>query len=195
MGIYTTIRPKRATKRERRALCQAIVEAMDLFIHPIRVSSSGTCWLVADMTSRRCAIVDPIFGVDSAVGVDGVLEWVRGHLLVVRWILDTQPSEERCAVSRLLRSRLLCAQTCSGAEAQVEGYDRYVSVGDRLDLGNFVGRVVMPRLGPGEAMLGAVGYDFDGHVLASTCARGIEIRSPGTMSSAGAMPRLSQCPL
>ena len=132
---------------------------MSVIVHPFYEPSRGSySYIVANPESGCCAIIDPLLGIDESSGTtnthaaDLLLDWVRAHDFVVRWVLETQADEaSACAY---LKSHLLCAQSAVGAGSPAAGArDKALHDGDKLCLDHACGHVMaLPT--------GAVGYQF-----------------------------------
>ena len=110
---------------------------MELSVHPFFEPITGSwSYVVADVVSGTCAIIDPALGVDASDArvdtqiADSILDWVKAHDVVVRWIVDTHLHADRPSAASYLKSHLLCAETCiGGATPHISGYDRYLGRG------------------------------------------------------------------
>ncbi|MER9233473.1 MBL fold metallo-hydrolase [Mesorhizobium sp. M0622] len=73
--------------------------------------SGSVQYVVADMATRRCAIVDPVLDFDERSGAtstknaDALLDFVRESGLEVEWILDTHPHADHFSAAHYLRGR------------------------------------------------------------------------------------------
>ncbi|CCV04932.1 conserved hypothetical protein [Mesorhizobium metallidurans STM 2683] len=68
-------------------------------------------YVVADQTTKRCAIIDPILDFDERSGAtgtksaDALLDFVRERGLSVEWILDTHPHADHFSAAHYLKQR------------------------------------------------------------------------------------------
>lgn len=68
-------------------------------------------YVVADPTTKKCAIVDPVLDFDEKSGAtatrnaDRILEFVRNQGLTVEWILDTHPHADHFSAARYLKAK------------------------------------------------------------------------------------------
>ncbi|UVK40143.1 MBL fold metallo-hydrolase [Mesorhizobium sp. AR10] len=68
-------------------------------------------YVVADMATRRCAIIDPILDFDEKSGAtgtknaDAVLAFISENGLEVEWILDTHPHADHFSAAYYLRGK------------------------------------------------------------------------------------------
>lgn len=73
--------------------------------------SGSVQYVVADMATRKCAIIDPVLDFDERSGatatknVDALLDFVRESGLEVEWILDTHPHADHFSAAHYLRGR------------------------------------------------------------------------------------------
>ncbi len=142
---------------------------MALTIHPFFESTSGSySFVVANPESGTCAVIDAALGINE--GEQGlntdlaelIVDWVKAHGFVVRWILETHVHADRPSAAGYLKSRFLCAQTAIGANTpDVSGYDVLLSEGDKICLDHACGRVMET---PGHTP-GCVSYQFDDAVF------------------------------
>jgi glyoxylase-like metal-dependent hydrolase (beta-lactamase superfamily II) len=68
-------------------------------------------YVVADPSSRRCAIIDPVLDYDEKSGstatrnADAILDHVKANDLSVAWILDTHPHADHFSAAQYLKAR------------------------------------------------------------------------------------------
>lgn len=68
-------------------------------------------YVVADETTKRCAIIDPILDFDERSGAtgtesaDALLDFVRERGLSVEWILDTHPHADHFSAAHYLKQK------------------------------------------------------------------------------------------
>ncbi|CCV11089.1 MBL fold metallo-hydrolase [Mesorhizobium sp. STM 4661] len=68
-------------------------------------------YVVADQTTKRCAIIDPILDFDEKSGAtgtksaDALLDFVGDHGLSVEWILDTHPHADHFSAAHYLKQQ------------------------------------------------------------------------------------------
>lgn len=68
-------------------------------------------YVVADPSTKRCAIVDPVHDFDEKSGqtatlnADRILDFVRERGYAVEWILDTHPHADHFSAARYLRQK------------------------------------------------------------------------------------------
>ncbi|MER8392801.1 MBL fold metallo-hydrolase [Mesorhizobium sp. M1340] len=73
--------------------------------------SGSVQYVVADMATRKCAIIDPVLDFDERSGAtatknaDALLDFVRESGLEVEWILDTHPHADHFSAAHYLRGR------------------------------------------------------------------------------------------
>ncbi|MER8500659.1 MULTISPECIES: MBL fold metallo-hydrolase [unclassified Mesorhizobium] len=73
--------------------------------------SGSVQYVVADMATRKCAIIDPVLDFDERAGAtatknaDALLDFVRESGLEVEWILDTHPHADHFSAAHYLRGR------------------------------------------------------------------------------------------
>ncbi|MER8408655.1 MBL fold metallo-hydrolase [Mesorhizobium sp. M0185] len=73
--------------------------------------SGSVQYVVADMATRKCAIIDPVLDFDERSGTtatknaDALLDFVRESGLEVEWILDTHPHADHFSAAHYLRGR------------------------------------------------------------------------------------------
>ena len=137
---------------------------MSIVIHPFLEPGSGSySFVVANPESHTCAIIDAALGIcptgnaintDSA---DSMLDWIKAHKFVVRWILETHVHADRPSAASYLKSHLLCAQTAIGAlTPNISGYDILLREGDKICLDHECGLVLET---PGHTP-GCVSFQF-----------------------------------
>ncbi|MER9444382.1 MBL fold metallo-hydrolase [Mesorhizobium sp. M0340] len=73
--------------------------------------SGSVQYVVADMATRKCAIIDPVLDFDERSGAtatknaDALLDFVRESGLELEWILDTHPHADHFSAAHYLRGR------------------------------------------------------------------------------------------
>ncbi len=83
--------------------------------------SGSIQYVVADETTRRCAIIDPVLdfdeksGVTSTANADAILDFVARERLEVQWILDTHPHADHFSAAHYLKGKT-GAPTAIGAK-------------------------------------------------------------------------------
>ena len=167
---------------------------MSVIVHPFFEPSTGCySFIVTNPESRCCAIVDPLLGVnghgvaEDTCTADLMIDWVRAHDFVVRWILETDVRADVPSAGGYLKSHLLCAQFAAGNGcADASAYDKVLVDGDALCLDHACGRVLST---PSHTPAG-VSYQFGNAVLVG------DAFTPGTSTPSGgqcqAMRRLLQ---
>jgi hypothetical protein len=135
---------------------------MELMFQPFGESMRlAQTYVVVEPSSKTCTIFNPMLaaGVDAADSdcIDFMLDWIRGHELVVRWILD--PGARHPDAVAYLKSHLLCAQACASGNASCGVYDRELAGGELLKLGGAACRAFV-------GSRGSLAYGIDGLVVA-----------------------------
>lgn len=127
--------------------------------------TSSIQYVVADMTTRKCAIVDPVLDFDEKSGAtatrlaDEILDYVNAAGLSVEWILDTHPHADHFSSARYLKHKT-GARTAIGAQvvkvqelwkkiynlpdfpADGSQWDHLFAEGDRFKVGNIESRIL-----------------------------------------------------
>lgn len=73
--------------------------------------SGSIQYVVADPTTRHCAIIDPVLDFDEKSGgtatrsADAILDFVKANGLAVQWILDTHPHADHFSAARYLKAK------------------------------------------------------------------------------------------
>lgn len=73
--------------------------------------SGSIQYVVADMATRRCAIIDPVLDFDEKSGAtatktaDTLLDFINDERLAVEWILDTHPHADHFSAAHYLRQK------------------------------------------------------------------------------------------
>lgn len=68
-------------------------------------------YVVADPSTKRCAIIDPVLDFDEKSGAtstrsaDAILDFVKVNGLTVEWILDTHPHADHFSAARYLKAQ------------------------------------------------------------------------------------------
>ncbi|SMF20335.1 Glyoxylase, beta-lactamase superfamily II [Xaviernesmea oryzae] len=122
-------------------------------------------YVVADSTTKACAIIDPVLDFDEKSGsvgtgnADAILAFISRRGLVVEWILDTHPHADHFSAARYLKVRT-GARTgigehvrrvqqiwkdiynwpdfaCDGSQ-----WDRLFADGETFEIGTLQGRVI-----------------------------------------------------
>jgi len=81
--------------------------------------SSSIQYVVSDLATKRCAIVDPVLDFDEKSGAtnttnaDAILDYVADNGLTVEWILDTHPHADHFSAASYLKGKT-GAQTAIG---------------------------------------------------------------------------------
>ncbi|RCV86566.1 MBL fold metallo-hydrolase [Billgrantia montanilacus] len=134
--------------------------------------TSSVQYVVSDMATRRCAIIDPVHDFEEKSGAtathnaDALLRYVEQHELEVEWILDTHPHADHLSAAQYLKART-GAPTAIGIYVQkvqelwselyhwpdfpADGsqWDRLFAEGDTFRVGDLEGRVLFS---PGHTM-------------------------------------------
>ncbi|MCR4524507.1 MULTISPECIES: bifunctional sulfur transferase/dioxygenase Blh [Bosea] len=122
-------------------------------------------YVVADPTTMRCAIIDPVYEFDEKSGAtathqaDEILAYVAREGFTVEWILDTHPHADHFSAAHYLKQKT-GAQTAIGArvtdvqklwqglynwpELATDGsqWDRLFAEGDSFKVGELTGRAI-----------------------------------------------------
>ena len=122
-------------------------------------------YVVADPSTRLCAIVDPVLDFDEKSGAtathnaDRILDFVRESGFTVQWILDTHPHADHFSAAQYLK-RQTGARTAIGSEvvavqslwkglynwpdfpADGTQWDQLFADGDRFEIGGLEARVM-----------------------------------------------------
>lgn len=122
-------------------------------------------YVVTDPTTKRCAIIDPVYEFDEKSGstathqADEILAYVAREALTVEWILDTHPHADHFSAAHYLKQKT-GAPTAIGArvtdvqklwqgiynwpELATDGsqWDRLFVEGDSFKVGGLLGRVM-----------------------------------------------------
>ena len=162
-------------------------------MHPFLEPSTG-CYgfVVTNPESRCCAIVDPPLGINAqgaaqdTATADLIIDWVRAHDFVVRWILETDVRADAPSAGGYMKSHLLCAQFAAGSGcSDASAYDKVLADGDTLCLDHACGRVIST---PSHTPAG-VSYQFGNAVLV-----GDAFAAGGPAGQSLAVQRLLQLP-
>lgn len=127
--------------------------------------TSSIQYVVADMATRKCAIIDPVLDFDEKSGAtatrlaDEILDYVKAAGLSVEWILDTHPHADHFSSARYLKHKT-GARTAIGAQvvkvqelwkkiynfphfpADGSHWDHLFEKGDRFKVGNIESRIL-----------------------------------------------------
>lgn len=122
-------------------------------------------YVVSDPSTKRCAIIDPVFDFDEKSGAtgtmnaDAILAHVAAEGLTVEWILDTHPHADHFSAASYLKEKT-GAPIAIGAhvtdvqalwkgiynwpEMKTDGsqWDRLFAAGDSFSVGSLTGRVL-----------------------------------------------------
>jgi glyoxylase-like metal-dependent hydrolase (beta-lactamase superfamily II) len=77
-------------------------------------------YVVSCPTTKRCAIVDPVFDYDEKSGAtntknaDAIVKYVEQHRLKIEWILDTHPHADHFSAAQYLKHKTASAPTAIG---------------------------------------------------------------------------------
>lgn len=137
-------------------------------VHPFFHEDSSTwSYVVVEPQGKAAAIIDPVLDFDpkaartSTTSAQALLDFVRGHALDVRWILETHAHADHLSASHWLKPRLPSATLAIGAgirtvqdtfrpifnlgdEFPVDGsqFDHLFGADERFQLGALEGRVI-----------------------------------------------------
>ena len=127
--------------------------------------TSSIQYVVSDMATKKCAIIDPVLDFDEKSGAtatrsaDKILDYVALTGMTVEWILDTHPHADHFSAARYLKYKT-GAQTAIGAKVmdvqklwkniynlsdlETDGsqWDRLFSEGDHFKVGQIDSRVM-----------------------------------------------------
>ena len=86
---------------------------MNLFIKPFfDKGTNNATYLVYEVGTRACAIIDPVLDFDFAAGVvstrsaDEIINYVKGEDLIVQWLLETHVHADHLTASYYLKEKL-----------------------------------------------------------------------------------------
>jgi glyoxylase-like metal-dependent hydrolase (beta-lactamase superfamily II) len=127
--------------------------------------TSSIQYVVSDMATRKCAIIDPVLDFDEKSGAtairsaDKILEYISATGMSVEWILDTHPHADHFSAARYLKYKT-GAPTAIGAQVMKvqqlwkkiynlsnfdpdgSQWDRVFAEGDRFKVGDIDARVM-----------------------------------------------------
>ena len=122
-------------------------------------------YVVADLASGQCAIIDPVLDYDEKSGstatrsADAILKHIAEKGLTVQWILDTHPHADHFSAARYIQSKTdaptaIGAHVCDVQKIWKDLYNwpdfacdglqwnRLFAAGDTFRIGNFEARVL-----------------------------------------------------
>ncbi len=129
-------------------------------------------YVVADPTTRRCAIIDPVLDFDEKSGsiatwsADEILAYVAAEGLSVEWVLDTHPHADHLSAADYLKHKTGAPTAIGDRIVEIQKiwrtiyntpdlvtdgsqWDRLFAAGDTFKIGALQGRVV---LSPGHTL-------------------------------------------
>lgn len=122
-------------------------------------------YVVADVGTRKCAIIDPVLDFDEKSGctattnADAILDYVEDNGLVVEWILDTHPHADHFSAASYLKAKTgaptaigekvvdvqrLWKETYNWPDLPTDGsqWDKLFAEGEIFLIGNLPGKVL-----------------------------------------------------
>ena len=127
--------------------------------------TSSLQYVVSDLKTRACAIIDPVLDYDEKSGsiathnADAIMAYVERHALQVEWILDTHPHADHLSAARVLQARTGALTAIGTKIAEVQAlwtdiynlpahaepvtlWDRLFAEGDMFRIGSLEARVM-----------------------------------------------------
>jgi glyoxylase-like metal-dependent hydrolase (beta-lactamase superfamily II) len=91
-------------------------------------------YIVADPSTRKCAIIDPVLDFDPRSGstqttsADQLLKYIEAHGLTLEWILDTHPHADHFSAAGYLRDKTGAPTAIGERVVEVQGYGKHSTI-------------------------------------------------------------------
>ena len=91
-------------------------------------------YIVADLETRDCAIVDPVLDLDEKSGsiatwsADCLLEHIRHEAFALKWILDTHPHADHLSAAGYLKTKQAFPQQSARKLLRSKSFGRTITI-------------------------------------------------------------------